>query len=196
MIKIVNAMPIEDFCYFVNAINQIKMSFKEGERHFINKYLIEDLKLDFTYIGSGSYGQVYCYRNYVIKFFYRSGMEALDPLILEKIQSEYFPKLYFYEQDFYMVSEKINGHTLDVAPYIINNYQSILLNAVNFVISKGISPHDFSDSNTIIKENGIPIIVDVGNYRVSSEYPQTYISDIKRINFKGTILNQEEIIHA
>lgn len=170
-IVIVNNIPDEDLRYIYKAMDFIKEIDNNLNKGWEQCKLLVQKEI-FTFIGSGCNGYVMRYKNYAIKFYFGGNdYPGKDGEVLHELQDcIYFPKLFYYYKNTYMVTEFIEG-----VPLKFENLSRVNLNfannfekALNFAVSKGIYPMDichFSD-NTLIKDTETPVLVDLGCFRI------------------------------
>lgn len=166
----VNSMPLEDIEFIIDVFE------KE----------CDDYKCDLIDIlGEGSFARVYSYKNYAIKYYIDDC--NMDGKILEEIgNSQWFPKLYFYNDNF-MVVEKIDGINVEDLMYDSNyNYSNYDFEPISdetvdkelypLLNEKGYIPGVIHSENVMITPEGRLVIVDVGLFK---EYHKTisYLND-------------------
>ena len=158
----------------VEIVNPIGKDFL---KEVVNAYLMNDFQNRFDILGSGSYGYVYGFDEYAIKFIYDlSEMELAcnDVEVLKSLSHlNFIPKLYAVIDDVVLIVERIFGKTvMDYVampnnPYNIN--ESILdefENALFEIIKCGYTPYDLHKNNVMIDKNGKIKIVDVGFFKL------------------------------
>ena len=175
-------------------------SFIREGLHIVNEIPVQDMKYidhailnntpedSFTLIGEGGSGRVYKYKKYAIKIFHDYVIEGNEdnPLhppdghylsLLDR--SPYFPSVYFYIDQHYMVAEFIDGKSIyDVDSHIFVRCISQLRDAVIHAFLRGLIASDLIDANIIISsKNNTPVIVDVGCF-----YPISYDEEIERLS--------------
>lgn len=170
----------------------------------VNSMNIEDLNeknfKSFKYVSSGYFGDVYRYKNYAIKFFYRcddnddaENLSAVHHLIS-------YPKLYLSHKKF-MVVEFIEGKTLSICEdstimSLPDSTLKIFFNDLKTILENGIHPADLSEDNIILSKEGILKIIDVGCYDIlyikGSEqeynYLKPYENDTNKLNLQERLL--------
>lgn len=140
---------------------------------------------DFEWIGRGENAFVYSYKNYAIKVRRndRGSNDAFvdDYIALERLQgSKYFPKLYFYGSQEFMVVELKSGRILENIENTVNfnnrkklNYEYIrsqVEECISFMYASNVAPSDVHGKNVIInEENSEFCIVDVGNFYLEAD---------------------------
>lgn len=170
----VNTIPHEDFMYIYNAMsfvenleNDIYLGFYERCDHLIKKGIFER-------VGNGCNGLVMKYKNYAIKYYYNgnTAYPGKDGEVMHAIgNSLYFPTLYFYYKNTYMVVDLVvNGEPLSLTHTSVEMIEHIQ-RANDYCILKEILPADLSFCNNIlVDEQKIPKIVDVGCFRLNRPY--------------------------
>lgn len=150
-IKVINSIPQEDYNYIMSIYERL------GNFHNV----LEEL-------GSGCQATVYRFKNYAIKDYSECGF---DGRILEKLQdSELFPKLYFYNEDF-MVYEYIEH--VPAYKYYERNVD-INISAIDifkYCYEKNIVPYDIHDDNVVVTKDDKLKIIDVGSFQNKIEKP-------------------------
>lgn len=141
-IKLINPTPQEDIDYITDL--------------YMNDTFYNQLET----IGSGSMGEVFRYKNYAIKW----GEDLNDGKILEQFQdSNLFPKLYFYHDDFIVMEylEITHGYR-----YFERNVDIDFegIDIFKYCYEKGYIPYDIHEENVIVTNNDEMKIVDVGSF--------------------------------
>lgn len=158
----------------IEVVNPIRKDFL---KEVVNAYLMDDFQNRFDILGSGSYGYVYGFDEYAIKFIYDiSEMEFAcnDVEVLKSLSHlNFIPKLYAVIDDIVLIVERVFGKTvMDYVvmpnnPYNIN--ESILdefESALFEIIKCGYTPYDLHRGNVMIDKNGRIKIVDVGFFKL------------------------------
>lgn len=176
-IFIVNEMPLEDQLRIVNMVNQSK---KNSFKQWLS------LQNDFQWIGLGENAFVYSYKDYAIKIErtdnrkYNSVVD--DYIILKKLQGySYFPKLYFYQERSFMVTELKSGRILENIENTMDFSRRKKLDCyyiekqayecVEIIYKAGLTPSDMHGKNVIINEDNSELyIIDVGNFYNYPDY--------------------------
>lgn len=168
-VEIVNDINHDDLCTIISTLYDCSYS---------------DAKFEF--LGSGSYGDVYGYKEYAIKKlfeseeFNHSRCNDIQPL-KDLAHLSCIPKLYAIIDDDTIVVERIFGATVDqccnegkmldkitIDESLVEKWDEALLE----VISNGYSPDDLHESNVMIEiGTNRPVFVDLGwFYKHNGEY--------------------------
>ena len=170
--------------------NYLKESLLDIKDIVENKYYQEILET----IGSGCSADVYGYDDLAIKVFngnkngtfrYREDDHKIYLKLANK--SNYFPKLYAYVEQKYMVVDLIEGFPLSEIGENIKNdtlkfdltkfYENFFDNMgdiVDYCFKEKIIPFDMHDDNIIVKEDGSLCIVDLGYFEEFSKDINSY----------------------
>lgn len=160
---------------------------QEDLDHIIDIYKNDEFD-EMDYLGSGSYGTVYGYKDYAIKKIYDTDPHgSSDAKVLKDISHlDSIPTLYAIIDEHTLVVERIRGKTVKDYSYdlknpwkikkdIINQWEDILIS----ILKLGYSPHDLHESNVMIEEKtGTLKVVDVGFFKKhGNDDANTYKSD-------------------
>lgn len=158
--------------------------------HILSLYHAGDLRM-LEELGRGSFGIVYGYKQYAIKYLKKESAMNSDVEVLKDIHTlECIPTLYAVVNDDLIIMEKIEGVT--VRKYCENNEENPLgvdnqfidvwENALYDVVKAGYSPADLHESNVMICAKTItPKIVDVGwFFKHDSNYDDFDIKSVRR----------------
>jgi hypothetical protein len=157
-----NPIATEDFMYIHNAIEPIikctTRSMYSNLRQLINLNI-------FTHVGAGCNGLVVRYKDYAIKLYHTDNNKGRDGEMLSKVQgTAYFPRLFYYYKNTYMVTEFIDGLTLGEAMDTLEiPFVDSFVQLLKFCDERKVEASDIGISDNIrIRDNITPVIVDVG----------------------------------
>jgi len=142
----------------------------------------EDGLKTLDYLGEGSYGTVYGYKDYAIKFIRREDMgydaygcgESNDADVLKALQHiDCIPKIYAVVDSKALIMQRVRGLTVKQFknkmkeygyPNFINpRFNHAFKEALKDIVLAGYQPCDLHAKNVMIDEaTGMPMIVDVG----------------------------------
>lgn len=142
--------------------------------------------LPVTMLGAGLYGCVYAYKEYAIKLFYYNGDQSCDYEVLKELNdSPYFPNVYAYSPNEFMIVSKVEGVLWKDYEEEINH--DLMKIALEQATDKGFILNDMSEYNIIINQLGIPIIIDVGDYVDIRNNKQYHSSKVIQNGYINTI---------
>lgn len=172
-VEMVTNMPIEDIYYLLDLIDSSQWGMANA---------FETLE----WIGSGSFGRVYGYKDYAIKYLKDINDDNNDIDVLKALKHiEAIPTLYAVIDDRILIMERVYGMTVrDYCNYgkddnnkygldwgFMNDFDNALLE----VVKAGYSPHDMHESNVMIdSRTKKPRLVDVGFFKPHNEEYDNY----------------------
>lgn len=161
-----------------------------------NIYSKEGFVLDnkFERIGSGTYGTVYGYKNYAIKFIENErDKQNKDIEVLKEISYLHcIPTLYAVIDNKIIIVERIEGQT--VTQYIANyenpyNIDERIIDeldeALKTVVKAGYNPRDLHKKNVMITPDAEIKLVDVGWFVELEEYEKEYLTEGRYRRIEG-----------
>lgn len=161
-----NSIPVQDIVNIWNIDNNDK---------------IYDLKK----LGSGSFGDVFEYKSLINNQVYaiktmdswerKSDSRSQDARNLHKLQGvKCIPKLYAYIPNKLIIMEKIDG--INVKNITDNDYErmsddfyKVFCESMDEIKERGFFPHDLHTQNVMLNSDGLPVIVDVGHFKISKK---------------------------
>ena len=139
---------------------------------------------DFTFIGEGTFGKVYQYKDYAIKVFIDADEINDDPYILNDLKDNpSYPTVYYCKHDVFTVHHFIDGQKMSTYQnhQLDNNFKLQLKTALQFAFDNKYIPFDVHKDNIMI-ENDKLYIIDVGRFypfsNVTEEQVEMYYNEI------------------
>lgn len=134
---------------------------------------------NFDYLGSGINGDAYKFEDMCLKVFKDNANETNDGAILnhlQQIENEFYPKVFAFENNKFVLSEFVEGKTFyqieKADNHLVKEYKKEIEEAFSFANSVGLNPMDVHLNNMMLTNEGHLKIVDVGRFsRVRKNKP-------------------------
>lgn len=182
---------IKNIRIYTEINNEDIMKIIDFVNNFRSKNIFNNMNFnEFIFIGRGTFGLVYSYKNYAIKMFYGLIEDEIcrDEDILSKLQGiSSYPKLFLGHNNF-IVTELIKGKTLfdcdrDTDFLSVNEqYFQVFTKDIEKTLKLKIRPYDLHTQNIILNEDGLFKIIDVGNFRRIKRNPLRSFNPFNRIS--------------
>ncbi|UUV47141.1 serine/threonine protein kinase [Bacillus phage vB_BanS-Thrax5] len=164
---------------------------------------------DWQDLGSGVNGVVLGYKGYAIKMFSSGYFRSRDIEVLGNLQHlEHVPRLfgvYYHNKEVKaVIMSKVYGYTVssyrykvrckEIDNFISTRFNDVFKETVKAIMESGYAPEDLHSGNVMIdRDTGLPVIVDVGDFR-----RKDYVPDVlNRLDFKrhfDTYMTYEDVI--
>jgi RIO-like serine/threonine protein kinase len=180
----------------VSIVNPIdKKMIKEINSMYLNDNIVHKGKFERSFENS----ETSSYKNFEIKVFKEFGESKNDAEFLMQLQdNDTFVKLYYYVEDKFIVTEKVEGISLQYYKrskkhniVASSNFKEKLLEAYKFANAKEIYFHNINPNKIMVSNNGDPVIIDIG-YSYTLDPDVNHIAKIERITI--LIESQNDLI--